>query len=80
MRTRVKKWGNSLAVRTPRSIAVEAGLAPDADIEMTVADGSLVLTSVVGGDVRLADLLARVTAENLHEGTDSGAAVGCETW
>lgn len=80
MRTRVKKWGNSLAVRIPRSFAAEAGFKPDADVEMTLQDGSLVVTSVVRRDARLADLLARVTSENLHEEVDSGAAIGGEVW
>ncbi len=80
MRTRIKMWGNSLAVRIPRSFAAEAGLEPDAAVEMTLVDGSLVVTSVARGDVRLVDLLARITADNLHEEIDSGAAVGGEAW
>lgn len=80
MRTRVKKWGNSLAVRIPRAFAAEAGLEPDADVEMTLVDGSLVVTSVAREDARLADLLSRVTEENLHEEIDSGVAVGGEAW
>ncbi len=80
MRTRVKKWGNSLAVRIPQSFAAEAGLESDADVEMTLVDGSLVVTSVARGDARLADLLARVTDENLHEEIDTGVAVGGEAW
>lgn len=80
MRTRVKKWGNSLAVRIPRAIAAEVGLEPDADVEMTLVDGSLVVTSVAREDARLADLLSRVTEENLHEEIDSGVAVGGEAW
>ena len=80
MRTRDKKWGNSLAVRIPKSFAVEAGLEPDADVEMALVDGSLVVTSVAQGDARLAELLARITAENIHEEIDSGVAVGAEAW
>ena len=80
MRTRVKKWGNSLAVRIPSSFAAEAGLEPDAAVEMTLLDGALVVTSVERPDARLADLLARVRAENLHEEIDDGPAVGGEAW
>lgn len=80
LRTRVKKWGDSLAVRIPRAFAAEAGLKPDADVEMTLVDGSLVVTSVARGDARLANLLARMTDESLHEEIDSGVAVGGEAW
>lgn len=80
MRSRVKKWGNSLAVRIPHSFAAEVGLEPDADVEMTLVDGSLVVTSVARGDARVAELLSSVTEEDLHDEIDSGVAVGGEAW
>ncbi len=80
MRTHVKKWGNSLAVRIPRSFAVEAGLRPDAPVEMTLVDGSLVVTSLVRSNTRLAEMLALVDQANLHGEVDDGAAVGGEAW
>lgn len=80
MRTRVKKCGNSLAVRIPNSFAAEAGLELEAAVEMTLVDGSLVVMSVARGEARLADLLARVRVENLHEEIDPGPAVGGEVW
>ncbi|MDZ7801851.1 MAG: hypothetical protein U5K81_13820 [Trueperaceae bacterium] len=66
MRTRVEKRGNSLAVRISRSFAVEGGLEPGAAVEMTLEGGSLVVRSVRRRDVRLADMLAGVTEDNLH--------------
>lgn len=80
MRTRVKKWGNGLAVRIPRSFAADVGLEPDADVDMALVDGTLVITSTKRGDARLAELLARVTEENRHEEVDSGGVVGGEAW
>ena len=80
MRTHVKKWGNSLAVRIPRSFAAEAGLEPDAAVEMTLVDGSLVVRSVSDGNARLAEMLRRVTDDNLHGEVDEGPAVGAEAW
>jgi antitoxin MazE len=32
MKTRIQKWGNSLALRIPRSFAAEAGLRLDAAV------------------------------------------------
>jgi antitoxin MazE len=80
MRTQVKKWGNSLAVRIPRSFAAEAGLTPDAPVEMRLVDGSLVVTSVARPDARLAEMLARVDEANRHGEVDDGPAVGGEAW
>lgn len=78
MRTRIEKWGDGLAVRIPRSFAVEAGLEPDADVEMTVVHGSLIVAPVARRAVRLADLLDRVTADNVHEEIGESSAVGGE--
>lgn len=80
MRMRVKKWGNSLALRIPSAFAVEAGLEPDAAVEMTLVEGVLVVRPIVRRDVRLADLLAEVTVDNLHEEIDAGPALGDEAW
>lgn len=43
MKTRVQKWGNSLAVRIPKSFAAEAGLHANASVELSLVDGALVL-------------------------------------
>jgi antitoxin MazE len=39
MITRIQKWGNSLAVRIPKSFAVEVGLEQNAAVEITMDDG-----------------------------------------
>lgn len=80
MRMRVKKWGNSLALRIPSTFAVEAGLEPDSAVEMTLVEGALVVRPVVRRDVRLSDLLAGVTNDNLHEEIDAGPPAGDEAW
>ena len=39
MKTRVQKWGNSLALRIPKSFAVEAGLRANAAVELSLVEG-----------------------------------------
>ena len=34
MKTKVQRWGNSLAVRIPKTLAEEVGLTDDSPIEM----------------------------------------------
>lgn len=80
MKTRVQKWGNSLALRIPKSFADEVGLRDEASVELSLADGKLVVTPVVGPKLVLEDLLAKVTEENLHREVDAGPAIGNETW
>lgn len=78
MRTRIQRWGNSLAVRIPKPFAAEAGLEQQSEVDVAVVDGTLVITpSPVPA---LSDLLAQVTDENLHGETDSGSPVGREVW
>lgn len=80
MRSRVQKWGNSLAVRIPKPFALEVGLAQDSDVEISVDDGNLVISRAAGRSYHLADLLSAVTTRNLHSEVDAGPAVGRETW
>jgi antitoxin MazE len=80
MRTRVKKWGNSLALRIPRSFAREVGLEQDSSVEVSVAGGKLVIEPVAQSKWTLERLLAQVTDDNLHREVDTGPAVGSETW
>lgn len=46
MRSHIRKWGNSLAIRIPWAIAREIGLARDAEVDIGARDGSLVATPV----------------------------------
>ncbi len=80
MLTHVQKWGNSLALRIPQSVAREIGLAQDSSVEMSLVDGKLIVAPVVKTKMTLAKLLAQVTDENIHHEVDTGSAVGREVW
>jgi len=80
MKTRVQKWGNSLALRIPKSFADEVGLQKETSVEMSLTDGKLVITPVTKPKLTLKQLLAKVTKENLHHEVDTGSAIGNETW
>ena len=80
MKTRVQKWGNSLALRIPKSFATEVGLQRETSVEISLANGKLIITPVAKPKPTLEQLLAKVTKRNLHHEVDTGAAVGNETW
>jgi antitoxin MazE len=80
MRARVQKWGNSLALRIPKSFAAEVGLRKEASVEIALAEGKLVIKPVAEPKPTLKQLLARVTKDNLHHEVDTGPAVGKEAW
>ena len=80
MRARVQKWGNSLALRIPKSFAAEVGLQKEASVEISLADGELIIRPVPESRLTLRQLLAKVTKDNLHHEVDTGPAVGKEAW
>ena len=80
MLTRIRRWGNSLAVHIPKSFALEARLKPDGLVDVTVADGKLVVAPITEPRITLDELLARVTDDNLHGEVDTGPARGREAW
>ncbi|ADJ26842.1 transcriptional regulator/antitoxin, MazE [Dehalogenimonas lykanthroporepellens BL-DC-9] len=80
MKTRIQKWGNSLALRIPKSFACETGLVKESPVEVTLEDGKLIISPVNQQKSGLAQLLAQVTPENLHCEVDTGIAVGKEIW
>lgn len=80
MRTRVQKWGNSLALRIPKSFAAEVGLADDTVVDVAVVDGQLVVVPVPPVRYTLDALLADITDENLHHEVPTDPAVGDEVW
>lgn len=80
MRTKVQRWGNSLAVRIPKSFAEEVGLTDDTPVEMRLVDGALLVAPAAVPAPSLDELLAEVTDANLHVEVDTGPAVGGEAW
>lgn len=80
MKTRIQKWGNSLALRIPKSFANEVGLEQDSPVEVSLEDGKLVIEAVTKSKLTLRRLLAQVTKDNRHAEFDTGPAVGSEVW
>jgi antitoxin MazE len=80
MKTRVQKWGNSLALRIPKSFATEAGLSENSPVELALLEGKLVIKPLAQAPPTLEELLRGVTDENLHGEWETGPAVGREAW
>jgi antitoxin MazE len=80
MKTRVQKWGNSLALRIPKSFAAEAGLREDTAVELSLREGAIVIQAIARAPLTLEELLRGITDENLHGEWQTGPAVGREAW
>jgi antitoxin MazE len=80
MKTRVQKWGNSLAVRIPKAFAEEAGLDDGSPVDISQTDGTLVVNPIREKRPTLAQLLDRVNDGNIHSEQDTGRRTGREVW
>jgi antitoxin MazE len=80
MKTRVQKWGNSFALRIPKSFAAEVGLDRDALVDLSLKGGKLIVEPLPKSPMNLEELLAAVIPENLHAEVDTGPPVGREKW
>ena len=80
MKAKVQKWGNSLALRIPRSFAQEVGIVRESTVEFKTESGRLIITPLEEPKQKLAELLAAVTEENLQHEIDSGLPLGKEVW
>jgi antitoxin MazE len=81
MKNRIQKWGNSLAVRIPKSFAGDLGLENNSPVEIGLEQGALVIKPDRDRTWDLDALLAKVTGENIHqewetEGTGEGSNAG----
>jgi antitoxin MazE len=80
MKTRIQKWGNSLALRIPKSFADEIGLQNESPVEVSMDEGKLMVTPVSKPKLTLDQLLTKITEENLHHEVDTGNSIGNELW
>lgn len=80
MHTKIQRWGNSLGLRIPQSMAADVGVAAGSEVDVRVRGGNLVVKPAQRRTYRLADLLAGVTSGNLHREVETGAPVGREVW
>jgi antitoxin MazE len=79
MKTQVQKWGNSLALRIPKSFAHESKIKEGSTVEVSLDEGRIVVEPVVD-ECSLTELLAKVTKKNIHEEIPSSGPVGKEVW
>lgn len=79
MRVKVQKWGNSLAVRIPKSFAIETKIKQDSTVDIAIFDGNILLKpQAEKTDLSLNEMLEKITKENLHSEIDVGEPIGKE--
>ena len=73
----VKKWGNSPAVRLPAAVMEAAQLSLEQAVEVSAENGRIVIEPAAP-TYNLDELLAGITANNLHDEQDFGLSQGKE--
>ena len=79
MRTRVQRWGNSLALRIPKPLADEVGLRPADEVEISLDSGELRVTPA-RRRWGLETLVSKITKKNAHPEIETGPVRGREAW
>jgi antitoxin MazE len=74
----IQKWGNSLGVRIPNSIAKDLNLENGSHVEILDEDGKILI--LPHEKKSLIEKLAKITTENIHQEISNGLSVGNEEW
>ncbi len=78
MTATIQKWGNSLALRLPKTLANETHLAEGTRVELVRTEEGVLLKAKRKPHYRLSELLAGVNKKNIHPETSWGRSVGRE--
>ena len=79
MRTKVAKWGNSLALRLPKQVTQSQNLTEGVDLEITEESNGFFIRPITK-DYKLEDLLGQITKENIHAESLITDPIGKEIW
>jgi len=80
MQTKIQKWGNSLALRIPKSFALNVNLKQNELVDISIDKGKIIITPIIQKEYSLEELLKGVSENNLHSEFDTGAPAGKEIW
>lgn len=80
MKTSVKRWGNSAAIRIPAAVLDATGVHIDEEVDIREEAGRIVIEPVRKKTYKLEDLLKGISKDNLHEAIDFGSPRGKEIW
>ena len=80
MKLKIQKWGNSLALRIPKALAIEANVESGSTVDLSLANGELKIKPVADQEYTLEELLSGITTENIHDEVSTGMPQGKESW
>ncbi len=79
LRAQLVKWGNSQAVRIPKTVVEQARLREGDELQIQVLDGRITIEPL-SPKITLQSLVAGITRKNRHPELDWSKKVGKEVW
>ena len=80
MKTIIKKWGNSAAIRIPAAAMQAIHLELDEVVDVREEAGRIVIEPVRQKTYDVDELVKKITTRNLHKAADFGLPQGKEAW
>ena len=77
--TQIARWGNSLGLRLPKAVALEARIGEGDTVEVSVKDG-MIIVRPAQPTYSLRELVSKITPRNRHSDTGWGKPAGREQW
>jgi len=78
MTTKIQKWGNSLAIRIPKSFAETTQIKEGSEIKLSLEQDKIIVTKKEKPKYTLKDLVSKINARNIHKEISFGSPKGKE--
>ncbi len=79
MKSKVQRWGNSLAMRIPKFIAKQLELSSGSEVDISLQNEKIIIQTVKK-KYSLQELLSKISEDNRHDEKDFGEPMGGEIW
>ena len=80
MLVKIQKWGNSMALRIPKSFANQVSIKPGSSVDLSIREGKLIIEPLMPEEYDLKILVEAINETNLHNEYMIDQPRGKEIW
>jgi len=80
MRIKIQKWGNSMALRIPKSFADQVSIKLGSSVDLSIQDGKIIIEPLKTEEYDLKLLVDAINEANLHNEYMIDEPRGKEIW
>ena len=73
----VSKWGSSLAVRIPKTLAEQCEIVEGSTVQLDLFSDGIIIRK---HSYNLATMVDQITSDNIHDEQNFGVPLGKEAW